>query len=469
MSQYITQAREGQPLRDVSSTGRVRPWRQHKAEARTLASVYELLADRDPAHAARWLDKSRRVAECAPWMEYELHQDDASGEYLTLHQASFCRVRLCPMCQWRRSLKVGAQARAIVAEADTAAAAALGIDATPEQMRRSHPRFLMLTLTIKNVTGDQLAETIDLLHGSLSKLTRRKVWAPIKGWMRATEVTYNKTAKTYHPHMHVLLMVPPSYFGGKGGYVSQKKWRAEWQAVLGISYDPQVDVRAIKDLDGKPLDDLPDDLRQKAMGKAIAEIAKYAAKPTDYLDPSDPEESAEIVRTLDLMLHKRRMLAWGGELKQIAKRLQLDDAETGDLVHIDDLADPDGAGLGVYLAYAWRKGSSDYYPRTTVLAADPDPTHRVVGWRYRQVCEGIREKIKISTAPMIEVAADPITYAPTSARQKEQRRKLRRAEVAAVARYRSKQEHEEMEYDQAMKLARRMGRHYRLGPIHRED
>lgn len=469
MSQYITAATQGQPLEDRSLTGRVRPWRQHKQEARTLATVYELLADQDPAHAARWLDKSRRVEACAPWMEYELHEDPASGEYMTLHKASFCRVRLCPMCQWRRSLKLSGQARAVVAEADRAAGAALGIDATPEQMRKAHPRFLLLTLTVRNVPGDQLSQTIDLLHGSLSKLTRRKIWAPIRGWLRATEVTYNSDADTYHPHMHVLLMVSPSYFGGKGGYVSQKRWRAAWQEVLGIDYDPQVDVRAVKDLDGQPIEDLPDDLRAKALGAAVAEVAKYAAKPTDYLDPSDLERSARVLGVLDLMLHKRRMVAWGGELKEIAARLQLDDLESGDLIHVDDQADADGQGLGVYLAYAWYRGSSDYYPRATVLAADPDPAHRVVGWRYRQVCDGIRERVKITTAPMIEVPANPITYAASSALQREQERKLHQAEHAAVMAYRSKQEHDEMEYDQAVKLARRMGRHYHLGPIHRED
>lgn len=463
MSQYITAAREGQPLKDVSSTGRVRPWKQHKAEARTLASVYELLADKDPTNAARWLDKSRRVADCTPWMEYELHQDPATGEYMTLHQASFCRVRLCPMCQWRRSLKLGAQARAVVAEADRAADA--GLD--PAE-KRPRPRYLLLTLTVKNVPGDQLGATIDLLHGALSKLTRRKVWAPIRGWLRATEVTYNKKANTYHPHLHILLMVSPSYFGGKGGYVSQKAWRAAWASVLGVDYDPQVDVRAVKDLNGKPLEDLPPELAAEALGKAVAEVAKYAAKPADYLDPSDLDASAEVLRVMDLMLHKRRMTAWGGELKEIAKRLQLDDVETGDLIHVDDQGSEPGSG--VFLTYVWRKGYSDYYPKTTALVADRDPAHKILEYRYRIVCDGIRERIKVYTSPLVEVPADPVRMDDPGAMQAERHRKLRRAEVEAVAAYRSRQEHEEMEYDQAMKLARRMGRHYHLGPIHnRED
>lgn len=471
MSQYITSALNGQPLVDRSLTGKVRPWRQHKQEARTLATVYELLADQDPVNAARWLDKSRRVMDCAPWTEFELHEDQGAGEYMTLHKASFCRVRLCPMCQWRRSLKLAAQARAIVAESDRAAEAASvdWMDPDNDKRKAARPRWLLLTLTVRNVPGDQLAQTIDLLHGSLSKLTRRKIWAPIRGWLRATEVTYNAKADTYHPHMHILLMVPPSYFGGKGGYVSQKRWRAAWQDVLGVDYDPQVDVRAIKDLDGQPLKDLPPDLYQKAMGKAIAEVAKYAAKPTDYLDPSDLETSAKVVGVLDLMLHKRRMVAWGGELKDIAARLQLDDLETGDLINVDDRPDDD-PGTGVYLTYTWRRGASDYYPRTSVLAADPDPAHRVVGWRYRQVCDGIRERIKITTVPMIETPTSPITYAASSALQREQRRRLHREEVAAVAKYRSQLEHDEMIYDQAIKLTRRMGRHYHMGPIHnRED
>lgn len=470
MSQYITEALTGQPLADVSLSGKPRPWRQHKTEARTLAAVYELLADKHPEQAARWLDKSRRVADCAPWMEYELHDTGDGAEYLTLHKASFCRVRLCPMCQWRRSLKLAAQARAVVSEVGNRASASVDwLDPDDSKRQAAQPRWLLLTLTVRNVPGDQLSACIDQLHASFSRLTKRAVWRPIRGWLRATEVTYNADADTYHPHIHVLLMVSGGYFGGRGGYVSQRRWRAEWAAVAGLDYDPQVDVRAVKGLDGKPIDDLPKGLKDKAMGAAVAEVAKYAAKPADYLDPSDLDRSAKVLATLDTMLHKRRMVAWGGELKRTAQALQLDDLDSGDLVHIDETAPDTGDGLGVYLTYVWRRGSSDYLPRLTQPAADPDPAHRIVGYTYRQVCEGIRERVRVSTAPMIEVAADPVTKAAPSWQQTAEAKRQHRADVAATAAYRSRQEHEEMEWDQAAKLARRMGRHYRLGPIHNRE
>ncbi|WP_231166447.1 protein rep, partial [Clostridium botulinum] len=41
------------------------------------------------------------------------------------------------------------------------------------------------------------------------------------------------------------------------------------------------------------------------------------------------------VQVLDGALANRRLVAFGGELKSIHKKLNLDDAEDGDLVHTD--------------------------------------------------------------------------------------------------------------------------------------
>lgn len=403
---YSTQAPEkqgksGQILVDLTPGGKPRPWRKHKLECDALALIYEELglrlappddlaavsaaaasadsvagiattpdgirynaetgevldAAQEPprlqATAAAYLDKARRLSACAPWAEFERLQDGA----LHLHKASFCRVRLCPMCQWRRSLKLGAQVRQVVERANADHVKETG----------TAWRWLMVTFTVRNVPGTQLGATIDQLHKAINNMAKSAKWrGAVRGWLRATEVTHNTDKKskyydTYHPHIHALLCVPSSYFKGKG-YITQKQWGELWAHYAGTSYTPIVDARTIKAEGGQSVADLPAEAQAAAMGKAVAEVSKYASKPADYIIPSDLELSLRTVEVLDAMLHHRRMTSWGGILKDIAKALQLDDPETGDLIHIDETASRDGVAeeLAQYVTYGWRIGAADY-------------------------------------------------------------------------------------------------------------
>lgn len=303
--------------------------------------------------AARYLDKASRLAGCTPWAEFERLPDGG----LHLHKASFCRVRLCPMCQWRRSLKLGAQVRQVVERANA------------DHIRETKTawRWLMVTFTVRNVPGAELGATIDNLHRAMNNMAKCAMWrGAVRGWLRATEVTHNtnkfsKFYDTYHPHIHALLCVPSSYFKGKG-YITQKQWVELWAHYAGTTYTPVVDVRTIKAEDGKAVSDLPAVEQAAAMGKAVAEVSKYASKPADYIIPSDLELSRRTVEVLDTMLDHRRMTSWGGILKEIAAALQLEDPETGDLVHIDETASRDNVAeeLAQYVTYGWRIGAADY-------------------------------------------------------------------------------------------------------------
>ena len=395
------------PLCDRSSSGKVRPWRTRKLQALGLADIYEGLAlqacpegspaaveaaselaaaidtasglattpdgiqynaetgeviehsaeRKLPAAAAKYLDKAERLASCASWAEFERLPD---GQSLRLHDASFCRVRLCPMCQWRRSLKLGAQVRRVVEHAN----------ADHIQETGAPWRWLMVTFTVKNVPGLQLGAEIDRLHKAINNMAKCKRWCgAVRGWLRATEVTHNTDKKsrsfdTYHPHMHMLLCVPAGYFSGKG-YIRQKEWAQLWQHYAGTEYTPVVEVHAIKPEGGGQLSDIPAEQQAAAMGKACAEVSKYAAKPADYIIAADPQLSMRTVALLDGMLDHRRMTSWGGVLKDIAKAMQLDDPEGGDLIHIDDepSADQTAETLAQYVAYCWALGARDYLPQ----------------------------------------------------------------------------------------------------------
>ena len=78
----------------------------------------------------------------------------------------------------------------------------------------------------------------------------------------------------YHPHFHVLLMVKPSFFTGKG-YVKQEQWAEIWQDCMKLDYVPQVDIRAIKPNKRATEESAAD----AAMTAAISETLKYPIKP----------------------------------------------------------------------------------------------------------------------------------------------------------------------------------------------
>ncbi|EFB48341.1 hypothetical protein SATG_02673, partial [Staphylococcus aureus subsp. aureus D139] len=66
----------------------------------------------------------------------------------------------------------------------------------------------------------------------------------------------------------------------------------------------------------------------------IKEISKYSVKSSEFL--TDDEKNQEIVSDLEKGLYRKRMLSYGGLLKQKHKILNLDDAENGNLVNTSD-------------------------------------------------------------------------------------------------------------------------------------
>lgn len=201
-------------------------------------------------------------------------------------------------------------------------------------------RFLFLTLTVRNVKGEDLNKTITSLTQSFDRLFRRaKVKKNLLGYLRSIEVTHNEKEKTYHPHIHVLMMIRPSYFKG-GGYISQKEWGEMWSRSLKVDYYPIVDIRVVKQ-------------SYQGIEKAIVETAKYPVKPMN-LDVTDKQ----VVDDLYQGLYRKRQLGFGGLFKTIKKQLELDDIENGDLIHVKD----DGTlSQGTIVVAMWSRDKLNYF------------------------------------------------------------------------------------------------------------
>lgn len=286
-------------LVDKTKSGKERPWRNKKL---SNVNYYELL------HILEF-KKAERVKECGTVLEFKADEDTG---HLKLFKTWFCKSRLCSLCNWRRAMKHSSQTKKIIAEV---------------VKRKSKARWLFLTLTVKNVyDGEELDKSLRAMAQGFNRLVKyKKVKQNLIGFMRATEVTVNKIDNSYNQHLHVLVCVEPTYFKNTENYISQKQWTGFWKKAMKLDYDPVVDVRAIK----------PKNKHKTDIQSAIDETAKYPVKDTDYMS-DDEERNLQIVQDLEDGLYRKRLLSYGGLLKEIHKELNLDDVEDGDLIHTDD-------------------------------------------------------------------------------------------------------------------------------------
>lgn len=284
--------------------------------------------------------------------------DNSTGEVKqTFAGGKLCGQRLCPKCQHIKARivcdQIGKVHKAHLEEAPDS----IGV---------------LLTLTMRNCEPSALRSAVQHMHHSFGKLRRRVEFeGAVRGFFRATEITVSKASgqRSYHPHMHVMLMVPRSYLRKSSGlFITQERWVQMWQECLGVDYRPIVDVRAIT----------PEAMGRRVgrkggaltMAGAIREVAKYCVKPDGYQEilPSgrfwtDPE----VFQELQEGLRSLRLFAWGGALDAIRKDLQLKDVE-GDIDLEAELENvekpPQNYTLIAQVVYNWddeaRGGWGDY-------------------------------------------------------------------------------------------------------------
>ena len=286
--------------------------------------------------------KAEKVCNCAACLAFR--RDNETGR-LRLYQAYFCKVRLCPMCAWRRSLKIAYHNKLIVEEAN----------------RQYKPAWIFLTLTVKNVEGDHLKQTItDMMQGFRKLFQYKKVKSGTLGFFRALEITKNHEENTYHPHFHVLIPVKRSYFTGKS-YIKQAEWTSLWKRAMKLDYTPIVHVQRVKGKKGIDAEAIEKEVREAMEEqKAILEISKYPVKDTDVIRGNEvTEENLDTVYYLDDALNARRLIGYGGILKEIHKELNLTDAEDGDLVRIEE-DDDEVANETFEVMARWHVGIKNY-------------------------------------------------------------------------------------------------------------
>ena len=312
-------------LSDRNLRGEERPWQRYKLANEYLALAYDEIDKK----------KAERLRACGKFLLFDVDENNNKR----LVSANSCRVRLCPLCSWRRSLKCFHDTMQIV-----------------QYMQENDPKaYIFVTLTVKNCVAEKLSETLDLLFSAVKRLYERKeikkAWL---GCVRNLEVTHNCDVDsayydTYHPHFHMLVVVNKSYFKSRN-YISRDKLRRLWSDCLRIKDEKyrenlQVDIRACRGPDAH----------------AVAECSKYATKASDYLIFDDWNLTIDTVRTLDKALANRRLVNYSGVMRDVKRLLKISDVDDDnvDLTHISD--DSNFSVKQSREMYFWHSGYSQYY------------------------------------------------------------------------------------------------------------
>lgn len=317
-------------LQDVSLYGKEKPWKDKKSKSLLLADSYKRLGKIKKYYKVKYCGSRLLFAECK------------EHNYKKLLAADFCRNRLCPMCNWRRSRMLAKQIMEILHSANFL----------------KPMKFIFLTLTIQNCKGNELPQTIDKLFKGFKRLFELKaVKDNVVGYVRVLEITHNvnkysKSYNTYHPHFHVLIGVKSTYFKNK--YIKHSEWVRLWQKALRIDYEPTVNVKRVKPKkEGQDVE------------SAVLETGKYAVKDSDYI-LDDKIETDKAVAVLDKALKGRRLIGFGKFFREVKKELNIGDVEssTADLVGNNEEQEckcPICQSNLKETLYQWHYGLNNYY------------------------------------------------------------------------------------------------------------
>lgn len=269
---------------------------------------------------------AHRIHDCTGFLRFAELASLETGEIsLKLRYAEFCHVRHCPMCQMRRSIVYRSRFLEFLSQSHS---------------ELSNARWVYLTLTVPNMPVESLRGGLKGMNKAWDKFVKRKEFKSVLGWIRTTEVTREKKRKGYaHPHFHVLMMVPPSYFNGRN-YVKQSRWLDMWRECMRDHSIESVDVRAVKG----------------GIDTAIMETVKtftYSVKPETL--EADPEWTVEYFK----QVHKLRFIASGGVLKNAIKNI--DSVTDEDMIYTDDNPKPEEAEKEMrQIGYSWRRHEFKY-------------------------------------------------------------------------------------------------------------
>lgn len=258
-------------------------WTEKKKRAKAMAEKLKSLGPKYKGRAAR-------MQQCSEYIRLNVCENCGTSH---IEYAGLCRDRFCPVCIWRLSMRRFATMYQLV-----------------EGLRVAYPEapWQFVTLTAANCRPSELPEVLDEMYRAWNAITSTKKFKnKIAGWARSLEITYNSENNTIHPHFHILTMwhecteEPDDYIidrwlKGVQRYATRKAQDAQ---TIGWKVDRNTE----------------DD---KVIG-AVIETYKYSVKDTE-LDEMPLGTFRQVVEAMG----GRRLVAFGGVIKEYAKECELD-------------------------------------------------------------------------------------------------------------------------------------------------
>lgn len=290
-----------EPLNDFKQNGKKRPWKKNKS--------YSCAVSRADEHIPGLEHYGKKIAGCGNYLKFSACKTVEHGK--KLKEAYFCRCRGCIMCQWRKSLVIRTQVTDLVKD---------------HWKEYSTDVPLLMTLTVVNEKGGDLNKVIDRMNAAWKRLIELKVVKRVlRSWFKSLEITYNSDRDDFHPHFHVLVMVPRDYFYRKSGlYITHDEWLRLWKKCMRDERITQIDIRKIKAR------------KEGELESIVGEVAKYTTKPGSYIFKNEDgknEADPRVVEHLYYGLRGRRLIGYGGFFNKIRKAKKV---INGDNVHFVD-------------------------------------------------------------------------------------------------------------------------------------
>ena len=259
---------------------------------------------------------AEKINDCGDFLGFAY--DNAAGGY-SLVSANFCRQKLCPMCQKRKSLKAYANTLKVY-----------------DYLQRYNVEYIHLVLTVPNCSGGaDLVNTVRGLYKAFGKFYNyRECQAAFKGCLRCLEISYNYEQGTFHPHLHCLICVNASYFSSRY-YLSFDRLRELWAKANKSAEPYQISVGKIKG----------------DVQKGFAEICKYCFKPLDY-SLIDDTTAKYILETMGIVLKGQRCVQKYGLIKEAFQHLNIE--------NIDDEAEEKQKDYGGTFYFKYNRANRKY-------------------------------------------------------------------------------------------------------------
>ena len=155
-------------------------------------------------------DYAQRLERCCELLKFKV----CPNGYLFLKDAQFCRVRGCPICEWRRSRKIASQ-----------------VGKATKEIAGLYPnhKYMSISLPVPPCKVSSLPVALSNLRSGYRRLSELKVWIP-DGWLTFLNISFLNDMVLLK--LNCLCFVPSRYFAQQ--YISKRKWSELWSQSLRI-------------------------------------------------------------------------------------------------------------------------------------------------------------------------------------------------------------------------------------------